>query len=277
MAETVFSETLVAELSSLFKQQYQQLDCLASMDTFLSLAEEKTALSAARTVESLSDLNEVMAFTDEATKRMVTQQVTTLLTRWATDDVLRVATESKLRGALEDLVAMHLAEYVEMVTRPGADARKSLLQLLETLSAEMAATVRNTWFEDMREHQAVSGFQTRMKEVENAIRTKEKKEETVKHTLDDLPPAPKVIEVVSEVSRDVNQPTSQSVHQSMHQPPTHATPHTDLPTPPQTINKATAPSVREVEVTRVGLPEPPKGIIFRVPPKSTKKAVAVME
>jgi hypothetical protein len=141
----------------------------------------------------------------------------------------------------------------------------------------MAATVRNTWFEDMHEHQAVSGFQTRMKEVENAIRTKEKKEETVKHTLDDLPPAPKVIEVVSEVSRDVNQPTSQSVHQSMHQPPTHATPHIDLPTPPQTINIATAPSVREVEVTRVGLPEPPKGIIFRVPPKSTKKAVAVME
>lgn len=191
MAETVFSETLVAELSSLFKQQYQQLDCLASMDTFLTLAEEKTALSAARTVESLSDLNEVMAFTDEATKQMVTQQVTTLLTRWATDDVLRVATESKLRGALEDLVAMHLAGYVEMVTRPGADARKSLLQLLETLSAEMAATVRNTWFEDMREHQAVSGFQTRMKEVENAIRTKEKKEETVKHTLDDLPPGAK--------------------------------------------------------------------------------------
>ena len=70
MAETVFSETLVAELSSLFKQQYQQLDCLASMDTFLTLAEEKTALSAARTVESLSDLNEVMAFTDEATKQM---------------------------------------------------------------------------------------------------------------------------------------------------------------------------------------------------------------
>lgn len=261
VAETTFSETLVQELSSLFKLQYQQVDRLTSMDVFLAKDQEKAALCADRTYESLTDLTEVMAFTDDATKAMVGEQVRTLLTQWATDDVLRTFTESKLRSALDDSVSDHLASYTESVTRPGADCRKSLLQLLEEVSAEMTTMIKSAWFEDIQEHQAVSGFQTRMKAIENAIRAKEKKEEPVRHTLDDLPPAPKVNEVTPE---------------QLMKPSTNT--HIDLPSPPQIVPKPIqTPAVREVEVARVSLPEPPKNIIFKIPSKSARQPVAVME
>ena len=315
VAETSFSQMLVQELSSLFKLQYYQVDRQVSMDAFLEKDQEKAALCADRAYESFDELDEIMAFSDKATKEAVSSQVRSLLTDWATEDVLRTFTETKLRDVLDDFVSSHLASYTEAVSQPGADCRKSLLLLLLELSKEMAAAIQKFWFEDIQEHQAVSNFQMRMKDIENAIHMKEKKQEPVRYTLDTLPPAPKTEPVVREqpvrqpelqpepqrvlqpelqsepqqepepvvqpVIEPVPQPVPEPVRQQSSQfvPPPLPQPVPRSPPPPPLLrpggsrNRQSAPPNTPVgRASWDSLPEPPKNIVFRVPPKSAGKA-----
>ena len=286
IAETVFGPLLVQELGSLFRLQYQQTDRLVTMDAFLEQDGAKAALCASRAYESLGDLKEIMAFSDEATKETVRRQVTRLLAEWATDDVLRVFTESKLRDALDDFVASHLAAYTRAVAQPGASGRKCLQQLLEELGAEMERTIAGAWAADIREFPAVSGFRTRVEAVLSAVRAKEKKVEAVKYSLDSLPPVPekqvvekRVVEKAVVKEPVAEQPIPVKPAPEKPSPEKHPinlpNPPTTVVIPPSTPRKEKTPLTKP-EARRIDLPEPSKEIIFRFP-SPAQKTVAMME